>query len=386
MSKRNWRNSAAFGIFVLVFAVCAIWLTWWYASPQAPYVPRQEVAESPVGSYIPGGVGCDPAKLGALPSEKALSELERCAIASEEYRVRQAELREAALSNDLAEQNLLLTFGQSKIAFAQTIATALAFVAAAVAAVFAGLAARHAGASARADNIALKAMIRSAREARKDAAVQAERFSEQMEKSQELVAFTAKSANAMEHAATAMRRAGNAASRQADAAERALTSLERPFLVVEIVESGIEEAGGHTTYGATRYRFRNYGRSPAILTRRHFVLETGLEPPPPIDPKGPEGKKIVHGLIIGPGEGSQVYEAPRGLVLMSAIAARNEGRPRSAGGYIHFMGYVRYRDLMGGEYATGFCFIHNDGQFVIASPIEARMTEGDSYNYDRRLI
>ena len=43
-------------------------------------------------------------------------------------------------------------------------------------------------------------------------------------------------------------------------------------------------------------------------------------------------------------------------------------------------------DLMGGEYATGFCFIYNDGQFVIASPIEARMTEGDSYNYDRRLI
>jgi len=82
---------------------------------------------------------------------------------------------------------------------------------------------------------------------------------------------------------------------------------------------------------------------------------------------------------------SKTFEAGRALAIKSRISAVNAGRPASAGGHIYFMGYVQYRDLMANRFATGFFFLHTPEGFSIASPVEVRMTEGDRYNYDRRL-
>jgi hypothetical protein len=93
---------------------------------------------------------------------------------------------------------------------------------------------------------------------------------------------------------------------------------------------------------------------------------------------------VVHGIIIGPGDHSEEYETSPALPIISAFAAQKEGRaPR--GRTILFMGYVTYRDLAGGEYATGFCFLHQDDEFVVATPVRGDVESEDLYNYDRKL-
>ncbi len=135
-------------------------------------------------------------------------------------------------------------------------------------------------------------------------------------------------------------------------------------------------------YGAVAYRFQNYGRVAAILTRLYFTLERPDDAPEPIDPESEMGRKIAYGMIVGPGEQSDEYEASRGLRLTSALRAQKERR-RITGQHLFFMEFVRYRDLMGNEFATGFCLLHTKDGFQVASP--ERENGPDLFNYDRRL-
>ena len=173
------------------------------------------------------------------------------------------------------------------------------------------------------------------------------------------------------------------ARRSADIADKGLATLERPFLVVEITDTGIDFEGSARRYRPARYRFRNHGRSPAIITQERLVMESPREGvPPPLDPLAIPGRPILHGIVVGPGGESGEHEASAALPLTSAMAATKSGR--SIGGdRIYLMGFVRYRDLGGAEFLTGFCFFSEQGGFGLASP---RSTDGvDRYNYDRRL-
>lgn len=196
--------------------------------------------------------------------------------------------------------------------------------------------------------------------------------------------FAGIAAGAAIAAALYARKAATETKRSADIADRVLNSVERPFLVVEVIESGIEVREDSVKFGETTYRLRNYGRTPAIVTRQHFALENSEERPPPVNPATHSGRQVVHGIIIGPGDYSEEYETPAALPIISAFAAQKEGRP-PVGREILFMGYVTYRDLSGGEYATGFCFLHRDDEFVIASPVRLEGESEDLYNYDRKL-
>jgi hypothetical protein len=170
------------------------------------------------------------------------------------------------------------------------------------------------------------------------------------------------------------------AKRAADIADRALGALERPFLVLQVVESGIEVSEDSTSYGKTTYQLVNFGRTPAILTRRHFAMTWSV--PEPIDPQSNIGQRIAFGVVIGAGRESPTYEVGSAVPLNSALREHGKGRKRERR-EPYLIGFVQYRDLMGHEYVTGFCLEHERGAFDLSS--WARPGEEDRYNYDRKL-
>jgi hypothetical protein len=164
MSRRYGRIVAALGgigpfaalvvVAVAVTAVLAAW-AWFHVSPRNPDLAAYQDTGGPQQDYWPGDAGCEPKQLNSLPPKDAASERERCALAAKNHYEDEAALKEAARSNELAEEGLRLSAQQARAAFVQTIATVLAFGAAILAAVFAGFAAWHAKRSADADNLAL---------------------------------------------------------------------------------------------------------------------------------------------------------------------------------------------------------------------------------------
>jgi hypothetical protein len=164
MSQRDGGKQPSFrglgpfvALVVVALAVTAALAAWArvYVSPRNPDLTAYQDTGGPQQDYWPGGAGCEPKRLNSLPPKDALSVRERCAVAAKNYYEDQAALKEAARSNELAEEGLRLSAQQVRAAFVQTIATVLAFGAAILAAVFAGFAAWHAKRSADADNLAL---------------------------------------------------------------------------------------------------------------------------------------------------------------------------------------------------------------------------------------
>lgn len=169
------------------------------------------------------------------------------------------------------------------------------------------------------------------------------------------------------------------ARRSADVAEKALFGLERPFLVLRIVESDIKIEKKTSRYGAVKYQLVNFGRTPAILTRRYFRM-TFIEPKP-IDPDRVAGTKVAFGIVIGAGGESPTYEVSKAAPLNALLEPHKTGSRERREPYL--IGFVRYRDLMGSEYVTGFCLEYENGAFDLASWVVEG--EDDRYNYDRKL-
>lgn len=175
--------------------------------------------------------------------------------------------------------------------------------------------------------------------------------------------------------------------RSADVAERMLSGYERPFLLLEIVESGITLGEKSITFGVTKYQFRNLGRVPALITRRHFELEDGIEMPDAIDPEKEPGKAVVHGIAVGADGVSQEYETGRALPLQSALKKGRRVPVPVADDEptVYFHGFVEYRDLSGRTWITGFCFAQSDNELGLQPLSLAERGGPDPYNYDRRI-
>jgi hypothetical protein len=107
------------------------------------------------------------------------------------------------------------------------------------------------------------------------------------------------------------RRSINAAEDSTRIAERALTELERPFVGIEIIDSGFKsELVAEEEYYVTleenlTFRYVNHGRSPATIieTSDKFDICTANELPDPIDPNAP-GNQVPFGVIVGASGGS----------------------------------------------------------------------------------
>ena len=122
----HWGAYAALGMVTLALLLAE----WWYASPQEPNLPSQQRPNGPQANYQPGGAGCYPWKINALPAAKAVTEEDRCAQAYEEHRIKQDNLTQQVRLADVAEGNLGLSIRQVRSGFVQTLATIGAFVAA----------------------------------------------------------------------------------------------------------------------------------------------------------------------------------------------------------------------------------------------------------------
>lgn len=188
-------------------------------------------------------------------------------------------------------------------------------------------------------------------------------------------------------AAIYARRAWRENRRSADVAERMLSGYERPFLLLEIVKSGVTFGEKSITYDVTKYRFRNLGRVPALITRRHFELGDNGAMPDPIDPEKEAGKPVVHGVAIGANDVSQEIETGRALPLFSALKPGRRVKPGDdeARPSVYFHGFVEYRDLAGRGWITGFCFAQSDNEAGFQPLSLATRDAPDPYNYDRPI-
>lgn len=175
--------------------------------------------------------------------------------------------------------------------------------------------------------------------------------------------------------------------RSADVAERMLSGYERPFLLLEIVKSGVTLGDKSITFDVTKYQFRNLGRVPALITRRHFELVSAGAMPEAIDPDTEAGKTVVHGIAVGADGVSQEYETGRALPLHSVFKkGRLPPRPDDDDDRtVHFHGFVEYRDLSGRGWITGFCFAQSDNEVGFQPLSFAERGGPDPYNYDRQI-
>jgi hypothetical protein len=181
--------------------------------------------------------------------------------------------------------------------------------------------------------------------------------------------------------------------RSARIAERALTELERPFLGVEVLQSGLSftETGTVTSpISDFKYQFVNYGRTPARLTelvetwpviKRINEKEDGSRYsytsvlPDPIDPTRQSGRKLPFGVVVSSGK-----PYPLTANAFTVIDIQNltvQPWYHGTGSDLYFCGYVRYTDIFNKRYILGFCaiFDYTSRHFVLMGD--------DRYNYNR---
>jgi hypothetical protein len=184
-----------------------------------------------------------------------------------------------------------------------------------------------------------------------------------------------------------------ATKRTANIAERALTELERPFLGVEVLQSGLSftETGTVTSpISDFKYQFVNYGRTPARLTelvetwpviKRINEKEGGSRYsytsvlPNPIDPTRQSGRKLPFGVVVSSGKPFLLTANAFAVIDIQNLAVRPWFH--GTGSDLYFCGYVRYTDIFNKRYIFGFCaiFDYNSRHFVLMGD--------DRYNYNR---
>jgi hypothetical protein len=163
----------------------------------------------------------------------------------------------------------------------------------------------------------------------------------------------------------------------ADIARRALTVLERPYIVVEVIEPGIQVGinGQFSFVGSQpKWEAMNVGRSPALLLDRRTVwkVEADGTLPYAIDPIRERGPRFPEGCIVTAMRSfsethNYMADLPKYQEMLDSDAWQKWR--------IYFTGYVRYCDLLGGIYVNGFCLIfdHLGQRFVRIGP--------ESHNY-----
>jgi hypothetical protein len=163
------------------------------------------------------------------------------------------------------------------------------------------------------------------------------------------------------------KRSIKAAEDSARIAARALTELERPFVGIEITSVGFSVKDPKSDpyvmlEGDLRFRFANYGRTPATIIElfdEFHVCEPGKMP----DPVNPEieGIKFPFGFIVGANRRS-----PPSTRSQSEGIDQNIWLTFTAGeSELFLIGFIRFRDIFDNRHLTGFClrFDKRDGRF-----------------------
>lgn len=196
--------------------------------------------------------------------------------------------------------------------------------------------------SADADNAALAITTTGMAEARKDAAEQAKRFTEQLALSQETMEYTARSSRAMETSATATRRM---ASTTGSAAKDQL----RPYVYLVDERCDLELSLGVIYSADATFGFKNFGQTPAknVRFRAAFNLRVG-----PWNQDFTPDLTPIYELHFGdlpPGHLRHMLEGYKAPALEQyQLALRDDGVA------LVLYGEVLYEDAAGGKYRTTF--------------------------------
>jgi len=169
--------------------------------------------------------------------------------------------------------------------------------------------------------------------------------------------------------------------RQADIAERALIDVDRPFVFGEVSEPGFEirwvEPIKAQTFSGRRLELRlfNLGHTPAILTRLEYDISAAQRGgiAPVIDPQITGGRELPMGIVI---TGDRVFT--EGTLMNSVLTEPQKDAVANFRASVWIVGFVRYDDLLGGHYITGFTQVYDalGMRFVV---------RGDrAYNYARK--
>jgi hypothetical protein len=177
------------------------------------------------------------------------------------------------------------------------------------------------------------------------------------------------------------RTAIEAAVRSADTAEKALTDLEAPQVFIKFIKSGVFITGANPPgYGLDqlKYSFVNHGRTPAIILNygeEISPLKHGAGFPRARDPAHHFTEQIGWGLVVPPGGESDEIELNLLPILMTpASIMYNDTTNR-----IFMRAAVRYADVFGGVYASGFLFMYDNrvSRWVLTNADQ-------EYNYRRK--
>lgn len=269
----------------------------------------------------------------------------------------------------MADRANLIAETQRSYAFRQLVLggfgvafTALAAVAAIAAAVYAKHAAKAARDSADADNAALEETRAASVEARKDAAAQSKRLSEQLALAEQTMEFTAKTAHAMSDSAketrrvaAAMRSSAEAAIKAADAAEshaRAAEAADRAYVFfADTRQLSPEQPFSY------RIIWRNFGKTPAIVTGLRAGVVCADQPPLPSTMSSYE---LPVGAIIGAGD---IWR--RGGV--SVVHLLEEYTVSATP--IWLCAEISYRTIHGREHRSWLCRIFTGNQFLLDADV-----------------
>jgi hypothetical protein len=171
-------------------------------------------------------------------------------------------------------------------------------------------------------------------------------------------------------------------------AERALTELERPFVGIEIIDSGFKsELVSEEEYYVTleenlTFRYVNHGRSPATIieTSDDFEICTPNKLPDPIDPNA-LGNQVPFGVILGANGGAS---PPSTREQSKKIDKQDFMRVTSGDDNLIFIGYVRFRDIFNRTHVTGFCLrlSRSDARFYFAGDHRYNYTYTETHHDD----
>jgi hypothetical protein len=174
-------------------------------------------------------------------------------------------------------------------------------------------------------------------------------------------------------------RAASAAKRAADIAERALTDLEGPHLHLS-ADSGY--SNGRMTSTETDpsvyFVFKNYGRTPAILTQLKAALVLSSETPS--TPPSTFTTERAGRYVVGEGETTfdVMKERFSSRISLEDLTAEQRENLRLQPGSVLFYGHAIYESVFGDQYAFGWGFRPiSGGGFIPAG--------GSAYNYRRKV-
>ncbi len=139
------------------------------------------------------------------------------------------------------------------------------------------------------------------------------------------------------------------AANAAKSAAEALPNVERAylFLASEFRHSQKPNAiPGTGDIIEAQFAFKNYGKTPAILTRIEAEVRTVTALPTELRERAVE---IPPGLVIGSGEATPYFTARNLIVADDLPKIRTRER------LVIFVGMVEYRDIFGKLHKTGFC-------------------------------